>query len=99
MYIVDVKITSNYKMEVDQIFSNDCNISFNNEQMNNLLIAKTSLSIMSSVLCSIAILLVMCLKLYKYFVYRLVLYQVVACFVYSMAEILQLVDINNTGNT
>ena len=99
MYIVDVKITSNYKMEVDQIFSNDCNISFNNEQMNNLLIAKTSLSIMSSVLCSIAILLVMCLRLYKYFVYRLALYQVVACFVYSMAEILQLVDINYTGNT
>ena len=97
--IVDDKITTNFKMEVDQIFGNDCNISFNKEQMNHLLMAKTSLSIISSVMCLIAILLVLCLRLYKYFVYRLALYQVVACFVYSMAEILQLVDINYTGNT
>ena len=97
--IVDDKITTNFKMEVDQIFGNDCNISFNKEQMNHLLMAKTSLSIMSSLMCLMAILLVLCLRLYKYFVYRLALYQVVACFVYSMAEILQLVDINYTGNT
>ena len=83
----------------NEVLTNNCNVSFSNEQKTHLLIAIMSSGAVSTVMCSIAVLLVMCLKLYKYFVYRLALYQVVSCLFFSVAEALQMININYVEDT
>ena len=75
---------------------NSCSKSFTNEEKTHLLVAIISSGIVSSVTCFIAISMVLYWKLYKYFVYRLALYQVLAALVYSMTESLVLMNINYT---
>lgn len=75
---------------------NNCSKSFTNEQKTHLLVAIVSSGIVSSVMCFIAISMVLYWKLYKYFVYRLALYQVLAALIYSMTETLVLMNINYT---
>ena len=79
-------------------FSNHCNGSFTKSQMNHLLIAMTSTSAVSTLMCIVTIAIVLCLKLYKYFVYRLAIYQVVAALLFSMTECLVILNINYRSN-
>ena len=74
--------------------SNHCNGSFTKSQMNHLLIAVTSTSAVSTLLCIVTIALVLSRKLYKYFVYRLAIYQVVAALLFSMTECLVVLNMN-----
>ena len=82
----------------DQRLVNDCNVSFTKNEMNNIIVTMVSTCLLSTMMCIIAILFVMCLRLYKYFVYRLALYQVLACLLLSLAEALQIMNINYTEN-
>ena len=82
----------------DQLTKN-CNDSFSNEQRAQLLIAMTSSSLLSTVLCSIAVIVVLCYKFLKFFVYRLAVYQVLSCLAFSVAEALQIMNINYVENT
>ena len=79
--------------------ANNCNDSFSNEQRNHLQIVMMSSSFMSAVLCFFAVMVVLCYKLHKFFVYRLALYQVLSCLAFSMAEALQILNINYVENT
>ena len=76
--------------------SSDCNVSFTIRQRNDLLIAMASSGVVSSVMCSIAVLLVLYLTMYKYFVYRLALYQVLSSLFFSLSEVIVLLMINYT---
>ena len=77
----------------------NCTDSFSNEQMTQLLIAMMSSGLVSAVLCLIAVIVVLCYTLHKFFVYRLALYQVLSCLAFSMAEALQILNINYVENT
>ena len=78
--------------------TNNCSDSFSNEQKTILLIARMSSGAVSAVLCLIAVILVCYLRLYKFFVYRLALYQVLSCLAFSVAEALQMMNINYVEN-
>ena len=78
--------------------SSDCNVSFTIRQRNHLLVAMASSGAVSSVMCSIAILLVLYLKMYKYFVYRLALYQVFSSLFFSLSEVIVLMMTNYTSD-
>ena len=75
--------------------SNHCNGSFTKSQMNYLLIAMTSTSAVSTLMCIVTIAIVLCLKLYKYFVYRLAIYQVVAALLFSMTVLIECLVVLN----
>ena len=77
----------------EQLTTN-CTDSFSNKQMTRLLIALTISGLVSAVLCLIAVIVVLRYTLYKFFVYRLALYQILSCLVFSVAEALQLMTIN-----
>ena len=62
--------------------------------MNHLFIAVTSTSAVSTLMCIVTITLVLSRKLYKYFVYRLAIYQVVAALLFSMTECLVVLNMN-----
>ena len=83
----------------NELLANNCNVSFSNEQKTHLLIAIMSSGAVSTVMCLIAVFLVMCLKLYKYFVYRLALYQVLSCLLFSIGEALQMINVNYVEDT
>lgn len=78
---------------------NNCNDSFSNEQKTILLIAMMSSGAVSAVLCFSAVILVLCCKLHKFFVYRLALYQILSCLAFSVAEALQMMNIKYVDNT
>ena len=84
------------ELDRDQGSRSDCNKSFSTDEMNNLLVFWMTPSVLSSVICIIALLMVISLKLYKYFVYRLALYQVLACLFFSIVGIVQLINVNYT---
>ena len=75
-------------------FSNHCNRSFTKSEMSHMVIALTSTSAVSTLMCIVALILVLSQKLYKYFVYRLAIYQVVAALLQSMAECLVILNIH-----
>ena len=77
----------------------NCTDSFSNEQKTQLQIVMMSFGLFSAVLCSIAVIVVCCYKLHKFFVYRLALYQVLSCLAFSVAEALQISNINYVENT
>ena len=58
----------------------------------------TSTSAVSTLMCIVTIAIVLYLKLYTYFVYRLAIYQVVAALLFSLAECLVILNINYTNS-
>ena len=87
-------------MEEDQIFTrNDCNSSFTEHERNILIVSWLIPSIISFLMCSTALIFVISLKLYKHFVYRLAVYQVLACLFFSAIGILMMMNINYTKDT
>ena len=71
-----------------------CNVSFTKDQKNELLLAMASSGAVSTVMCMIAVILVIYWRMYKYFVYRLALYQVLACLLFSVSEVLEMMNYN-----
>ena len=53
----------------------------------------------SALLCFFAVMFVCCFRLHKFFVYRLAVYQVLSCLAFSVAEALQIMNINYVENT
>ena len=70
--------------------SDSCNGTFSMNQSDNLLIGLGTTGMVSVLTCSIAVIMVMLLRLYKKFVYRLALYQVLAALFVSLALSLNL---------
>ena len=71
-----------------------CNGTFSEKQINNLLIGLSTTGLASVLTCSIAVIMVMLLRLYKKFVYRLALYQVLAALFFSITLSLELLALN-----
>ena len=74
--------------------TDNCNVSFTKDQKNELLLAMASSGAVSTVMCMIAVILVIYWRMYKYFVYRLALYQVLSCLLFSVSESLVLMNYN-----
>ena len=70
------------------------NNTFSGEQIDQILIAVSSTGMVSMSCCLIAVLMVVVLRLYKKFVYRLALYQVLAALFFSFALSIQLMAYN-----
>ena len=84
-------------MEFQNSVSSNTTDCFNNtKERNHLLVAMASSGGVSFIMCLIAVSVVMFLKLYKHFVYRLALYQVLACLLLSLSEVQVLIHINYT---
>ena len=87
------RTTSYFIMNIESTsFANKCN--FSEDQRNEILYAIGCPAIISSLCCLFAISLVMILQFYKYFVYRLAVYQVLASQFSSLAMALMLLLIN-----
>ena len=85
-------------MELQNSMSSNTTDCFNDtNDRNHLLVAMASSGGVSFIMCVIAISVVMFLKLYKYFVYRLALYQVSACLIFSVSESLVMMNYNYNG--
>ena len=70
------------------------NDTFSGEQIDHILIAVSSTGMVSMLCCLTAVLMVVVLRLYKKFVYRLALYQVSAALFFSFALSIQLMAYN-----
>ena len=75
--------------------NNGCNEScanntFSTKQINQILVAVSSTGMVSMICCLTAVLMVVLLRLYKKFVYRLALYQVLAALFFSYCLSIQL---------
>ena len=81
-------------MELQNSISSNTTDCFNDtKERNHLLVAMASSGGVSFIMCLIAVSVVMYLRLYKYFVYRLALYQVSACIIFSVSEVLVLMNL------
>ena len=67
--------------------------------MNHLLIAMSTTSMLSTLMCIVTVIIVLSLRLYKHFVHRLALYQVLASMFVSIAQCLLLLVINYNNST
>eukprot|EP00731_Ephydatia_muelleri_P004135 Em0002g311a len=76
--------------------SNSCNTtaSLSPQQNNVLLIIRASAGCAAVVACAMAAILVLIRRLYKQFVYRLALYQVLSSLLFAALQVLQLVFLN-----
>ena len=74
--------------------NSDCNNTFTQEQKNHILLAKSGTGILSLAMCLIAVSLVFCLRLYKYFTYRLAMYQILSSLCLGVVEISALTLLN-----
>ena len=84
-------------MELQNSITSNTTDCFNDtKERNHLLVAMASSGGVSFIMCLIAVSVVMYLRLYKYFVYRLALYQVLACILLSLSEVQVLIHINYT---
>ena len=99
--LISLNCLEKVKMEFsdNEQLTNNCSDSFFNKQNTILLIVMMSSGAVSTVLCSIAVILVLCCKLHKFFVYRLALYQILSCLAFSVAEALQMMNIKYVENT
>ena len=70
------------------------NNTFSEEQINQLLVAVSSTGMVSMLCCLTAVMMVVVLRLYKKFVYRLALYQVLAALFFSFVLSIQLMAYN-----
>ena len=71
-----------------------CNSTFSKEQIDQILIALSTTGMASMVTCFIAISMVVLLRLYKKFAYRLALYQVLAALFFSLTLSLELLALH-----
>ena len=72
---------------MDKIGENfTCNNTFTEGQKNIVLIVKSGTGLISLVMCLIATSLVVCFRLYKYFTYRLAMYQILSSLCLSAVE-------------
>ena len=71
-----------------------CNNTFSKEQIDQILIALSTTGMVSMVTCFIAVLMVVLLRLYKKFAYRLALYQVLAALFFSLTLSLELLALH-----
>lgn len=71
-----------------------CNNTFSKEQIDQILIALSSTGMASMLTCFIGVLIVMLLKLYKKFAYRLAAYQVLAALFFSFTLSLELMALH-----
>ena len=78
--------------------TSDCNNTFTQEQKNHLLIAKSVTGMLSLAMCLIAVFLVFCLRLHKYFTYRLAMYQILSSLCLSVVQVLGLTLLNYDEN-
>ena len=76
----------------------ECNSSLSIDDRNRLLWIHGGTAVISSTVCIIAVSTALFLKLYKYFSYRLAIYQVLSSLFFSMAEILTLSLLNYNGD-
>ena len=74
--------------------NSSCNSTFTKEQVDELLIALSSSGMASLLVCFIAVVMVLSLKLYKIFAYRLALYQVLAALFFSITLSLELLALH-----
>ena len=74
--------------------SDSCNSTFSREQIDQILIALSTTGMASMLTCSIAVLMVVLLRLYKRFAYRLALYQVLAALFFSLTLSLELLALH-----
>ena len=80
---INYKNRWSHKQKMDVFSENsrsisDCNNTFTKDHKNIALIAKSGTSLVSFSVCLIAVSLVVCLRLYKYFTYRLAMYQILS---------------------
>ena len=78
--------------------STACNSSFSEEDRTSLLWIDGGTAMTSLTVCVIAASTALLLKLYKYFSYRLAIYQVMSSLFFSLAEILSLTLLNYNGD-
>ena len=76
----------------------DCNSTFTKDQKNLVLIVTGSTGFLSFTMCLIAVYLVFRLKLYKYFTYRLAMYQILSSLCVSAVQTSFITLLNYDGN-
>ena len=91
-------------MESQSNTNNSCTKYFNCTESTYILIPMGAVGILSVIVCSVAVIMVVVLKLYKYAVHRLAMYQVMAALFHSLICVFELVsftkdcdNINTTG--
>ena len=72
----------------------DCNHTFTLNQKNHLLLAKSGTGLVSLTMCLIAASLVLYMRLYKFFIYRLALYQILSSLFFSAVQVSLLTLLN-----
>ena len=76
-----------------------CNHSFTKEQKKILLLTRSGTAFVSFTMCLIVVSIVFCLRLYKYFTYRLALYQIMSSMFLSLGQVSAIAILNYDGNT
>ena len=79
-------------MELTSNTNNSCITSLSCEESTSILLTMGAVGILSAIVCSVAIIMVVVLKLYKYAVHRLAMYQVMAALFYSLIRVFELVS-------
>ena len=75
-----------------------CNNTFVKDQKNLLLILISGISFLSFIMCLIAVFLIFCMRLYKYFTYRLAMYQILSSLCLSAVQTSFITLLNYDGN-
>ena len=76
----------------------DCNSTFTKDQKNCVLIVKSGTGLLSFTMCLIAVSIVLCMRLYKYFTYRLAMYQILSSLCLTVMEVSHITLLNYDGN-
>ena len=77
--------------------TSDCNNTFMKDQINYVMIVKSGTGFLSLTMCLIAVSFIFCLRLYKYFTYRLAMYQILSSLCLSVVEVSFLILLNYNG--
>ena len=83
-------------MDIDQ--NESCNATLTAQEQRELLIVMGSVGTVSATFCLVALMLVVCLKLYKHFCHRLAAYQVTSSLFFCLACSAQMIMINYDRN-
>ena len=76
----------------------DCNNTFTKDQKNLVLLVMGGNGFLSSIMCLIAVSMVICMKLYKNFIYRLAMYQILSSLCVSAVQTSFITLVNYNGN-
>ena len=79
--------------------SNASCYEFNEEQIDAVIIALVTISVLAVIMCFLAILVIGTLKLYRLFLYRLILYLMIAGFFHAISIGLQVLPVHHEGRT